>query len=147
MPKELEHPFFQEWKKSQQSYREEVEELFSPIPTFEAPLFPNEILGIESLEEFGQILFSKKDPTQIFFKGKPYEIMKEGNLYELHVKLPFVSKEEIKLFQVADELTIQIENQRRNIFLPKFLARLSVKKAYYQDGMLRIAFEGKERKR
>ncbi|OGE21918.1 MAG: arsenic-transporting ATPase, partial [Candidatus Dadabacteria bacterium RBG_19FT_COMBO_40_33] len=30
MPKELEHPFFEEWKKTQLGYREEVEELFSP---------------------------------------------------------------------------------------------------------------------
>ncbi len=146
MPKELEHPFFEEWKKSQLGYREEVEELFSPIPTFEAKLFSKEVLGIESLEEFGSNLFSKKDPIRIFFKGKPYEIIKEGGSYQLLLKLPFVSKEEIKLFQIKDELTIQIENHRRNILLPRFLADLPVKEAKYQDEMLRIIFEKKERK-
>ncbi|HLE25055.1 MAG TPA: ArsA family ATPase [Thermodesulfobacteriota bacterium] len=146
MPKELEHPFFEEWKKSQLGYREEVEELFSPIPTFEAKLFSKEVLGIESLEEFGSNLFSKKDPIRIFFKGKPYEIIKEGGSYQLLLKLPFVSKEEIKLFQIKDELTIQVENHRRNILLPRFLADLPVKEAKYQDEMLRIIFEKKERK-
>ncbi len=146
MPEELEHPFFEEWKKSQLGYREEVEELFNPIPTFEAKLFSKEVLGMNSLEEFGLNLFSKKDPIRIFFKGKPYEIIKEGGFYQVLLKLPFVSKEDIKLFQIKDELTIQIENHRRNIFLPRFLADLPVKEAKYQDEILRIIFEKKERK-
>ncbi|MCI0453723.1 MAG: ArsA family ATPase [Candidatus Dadabacteria bacterium] len=146
MPNELEHPFFEEWKRSQHVYREEVEELFNPIPTFEVKLFSKEVLGIKSLEEFGSNLFSKKDPTRIFFKGKPYEIVKEDGAYNVLLKLPFVSKEEIKLFQIKDELTIQIENHRRNIFLPRFLADLPVKEAKFQDDFLRIIFEKKEKK-
>jgi arsenite-transporting ATPase len=146
MPKELEHPYFVEWKKSQQDYREELKDLFNPLPTLEAPLFSKEVLGIKSLEEFADILFADKDPTQIFFNGKPYEIVKEGGSYELLLKLPFISKEEVKLSQVGDELTIQIENQRRNLFLPGFLAKLSVQKANMQDGVLRIDFNKKERK-
>jgi HSP20 family molecular chaperone IbpA len=41
---------------------------------------------------------------------------------------------------VGEELTIQIENQR-NIFLPSFLARLNVKKANLEGGILKISFE------
>ena len=57
------------------------------------------------------------------------------------LKLPFVSKEEVKLHQVGDELTIHIENQRRNIFLPKFLAKLNVDKANLENGVLKVTFE------
>jgi len=146
MPKELDHPYFEEWKKSQRIYRDELEELFSPLPAFEAPLFPKEILGMNSLEEFGHILFSGKDPTRILFEGKPYEIVKEGGSYHLLLKLPFVSKEEVRLSQVGDELTIQVENHRRNLFLPGFLARLSVQKANLQEGVLKITFNRKHRK-
>jgi len=146
MPKELEHPYFAEWKKSQQVYRDEMEELFNPLPTFEAPLFSREVLGPKSLEEFAETLFEGRDPTQIFYKGKPYEIVKEAGSYQLLLKLPFVSKEEIKLTQVGDELAIQVENQRRNLFLPGFLAKLSVHKAHMQDGVLRITFNKKEKK-
>ncbi len=147
MPQEVDAPFFEEWKKYQEGYREEVDELFSPIPAFEAPLFSKEVFGITSLEKFGRTLFSQKDPTEIFFRGKPYEIVKEEGAYQLHLKLPFVSREKINLFQTADELTIQIGNHRRNLFLPRFLAGLSVKEAKFQDGTLRIIFEKKERKR
>jgi arsenite-transporting ATPase len=62
------------------------------------------------------------------------------------LKLPFVSKEEVKLSQIGDELTIQVENHRRNLFLPGFLAKLSVQKAHMQDGLLRITFNKKEKK-
>lgn len=146
IPGDLKHPFFENWSKSQQDYREEVESLFSPIPVFEAPLFSGEVMGVEALEEFASVLFKEEDPVRIFFKGRPYEIVKNQGLYELHIKLPFASKEEIRLFQTGDELTIQVENQRRTMFLPKFLARLSVKRAYFQDGVLRISFKGKEKK-
>jgi arsenite-transporting ATPase len=146
MPKELDHPYFEQWKRSQREYRKELEELFSPLPTFEAPLFSKEVLGVKSLEEFAVTLFSDNDPTKVFFEGKPYEITKDGGSYQLLLKLPFVSKEEVKLSQIGDELTIQVENHRRNLFLPGFLAKLSVQKAHMQDGLLRITFNKKEKK-
>jgi len=141
MPKELDHPYFKEWQEFQENYRKDVGELFSSIPLYEAPLFSKEVLGIDALLEFGSTLFSKKDPVDIFYKGKPYDVVKEKGVYSLVLKLPFVSKEEVKLHQVGEELTIQIENQRRNIFLPNFLAKLNVEKANLEDGMLKISFE------
>lgn len=141
MPKELDHPYFNQWKESQKNYMKDVKELFNTIPIHEAPLLPKEILGKDALLEFGKALYSDKDPAQIFYKGKPYEILKEGESYSMILKLPFVSKEEVKLHQVGDELTIQIENQRRNIFLPKFLAKLNVDKANLENGVLKVTFE------
>ncbi len=141
MPKELDHPYFNQWKEFQKNYMKDVKELFNTIPIHEAPLLPKEILGKDALLEFGKALYSDKDPAQIFYKGKPYEILKEGESYSMILKLPFVSKEEVKLHQVGDELTIHIENQRRNIFLPKFLAKLNVDKANLENGVLKVTFE------
>ncbi len=148
MPKELDHPYFREWKVFQENYRKEVRELFSSIPIHEAPLFAREILGIDALFNFGDMLFSNKDPVDIFYKGKPYEVVKEKGVYNLLLKLPFVGKEEVKLHQVGEELTVQIENQRRNIFLPSFLAKLNVEKANLEGGILKISFEksGRQKK-
>ncbi len=140
MPKELDHPYFNQWKEFQKNYMKDVRELFNTIPIHEAPLLPKEILGKDALLEFGKALYSDKDPAQIFFKGKPYEILKEGESYSMILKLPFISKEEVKLHQVGDELTIHIENQRRNIFLPKFLAKLNVDKANLENGVLKVTF-------
>lgn len=141
MPRELEHPYFSEWQEFQKMYREEVRDMFSTIPIYEAPLFSKEILGTDTLLEFGSTLFANQDPVEIFYKEKPYEIVKEKGVYTLILKLPFVSKKEVKLHQVGEELTIQIENQRRNIFLPNFLAKLNVDKANLEGGVLKVSFE------
>ncbi len=141
MPKELDHPYFDELKKFQKNYMKEVKQLFNTIPIHEAPLVSKEVLGKDALLEFGKALFSDEDPSQIFYQGKPYEIVKEGEIYSLIINLPFVSKKEVKLNQIGDELTIQIENQRRNIFLPKFLAKLNVNKANLENGVLKVTFE------
>ncbi|TDI89117.1 MAG: hypothetical protein E2O72_07200, partial [Candidatus Dadabacteria bacterium] len=71
MPKELDHPYFNQWKEFQKNYMKDVKELFNTIPIHEAPLLPKEILGKDALLEFGKALYSDKDPTQIFYKGKP----------------------------------------------------------------------------
>lgn len=141
MPHELDHPYFQKWKNIQKKYMEEVKQLFNTIPIHQAPLISQEILGKDTLSEFGEALFSDQDPAQIFYKGKPYEILKEGEQYSIVMKLPFVSKKEVNLHQLGEELTIQIENQRRNIFLPKFLAKLNVGSANLENGLLKITFE------
>jgi arsenite-transporting ATPase len=141
MPTDIDHPFFRQWRESQAIYRKEVEQLFSSVPIHEAPLLQKEVMGVDTLLEFGDSLFGKQDPVSIFSNVKPYEIVKENGVYTLVLKLPFVSKEEVKLHQVADELTIQIENHRRNIFLPGFLAKLNVEKANLEGGVLRITFE------
>lgn len=141
MPKELDHPYFKELKKYQKNYMKEVKQLFHNIPIHEAPLVSREVLGKDALLEFGKALFSNEDPSQIFYQGKPYEIEKDGEAYSVLINLPFVSKEEVQLNQIGEELTIQIENQRRTIFLPKFLAKLNVNKANLENGVLKVTFE------
>ena len=141
MPVEIDHPFFNEWRKFQGAYREEIDEMFHQLPIHEAELSSKEVLGTNALTGFGEGLFKENDPTKVFYKGKPYDVEKDGNTYTLVMALPFIKKEELKLHQVGDELTIQIENQRRNIFLPKFLAKLNVESANLEDGELRVTFE------
>lgn len=141
LPTNLDHPYFKEAKDIQNEYRKEVEDLFSPLPIFEAQLSPKEILGQKALHQFGKDLYKNLEPTKIFYEGKPYEIVKEDGHYNLLVKLPFIAKDKINLYQVSEDLTIQIENQKRNFFLPKFLAKKNVKKANFEEGFLKITFE------
>ena len=144
LPEELDHPYFKKWRKKQEKYREDINDMFSPLPTFEAPLFSEEIQGLKSLERFSTELYDHTDPTKIFFSEKQYEVVKKNGSYEMHLKLPFVSKKEVELFQVGDELTIQIENHKRNIFLPNFLAKQYVKKASFDRDVLKVIFEKKK---
>lgn len=143
MPEELDHPYFKKWRKKQKKYRKDIDDMFSPLPMFDAPLFSEEIQGIKALEKFSTELFDHIDPTKIFYSEKQYKVIKNNDNFEMHIKLPFVTKKEVELFQVGDELTIHIENQRRNIFLPNFLAKLSVKKANFDGDILKVVFQKK----
>lgn len=144
MPEELDHPYFKRWRKKQGKYREQINDMFSPLPTFDVPLFSEEIQGVASLEKFSDELYKDTDPSEIFYSEKQYEVVKKNGNFEMQLKLPFVSKKEVELFQVGDELTIHIENQKRNIFLPSFLAKLVVKKANFEDDVLKILFQKKK---
>jgi len=143
MPEELDHPYFNKWRKKQKKYRKDIDDMFSPLPMFDAPLFSEEIQGLEALDRFSTELFDHIDPTKIFYSEKQYKVVKNNDNFEMHIKLPFVTKKEVELFQVGDELTIHIENQRRNIFLPNFLAKLSVKKANFDGDILKVVFQKK----
>lgn len=143
MPEELDHPYFKKWRKKQKKYRKDIDDMFSPLPMFDAPLFSEEIQGLEALDKFSTELFDHIDPTKIFYSEKQYKVVKNNDNFEMHIKLPFVTKKEVELFQVGDELTIHIENQRRNIFLPNFLAKLSVKKANFDGDILKVVFQKK----
>jgi len=44
---------------------------------------------------------------------------------------------------MGDELTIRIENQKKNIFLPNFIAKLEVKKANFDGDILKVTFQKK----
>ena len=144
MPEELDHPYFKKWRKKQKKYRKDIDDMFSPLPMFDAPLFSEEIQGLKALDKFSTELFDHIDPTKIFYSEKQYKVVKNNDNFEMHIKLPFVTKKEVELFQVGDELTIHIENQRRNIFLPNFLAKLSVKKANFDGDILKVVFQKKD---
>lgn len=143
MPAELDHPYFRSWREKQLKYRKTVDEMFSPLPSFEAPLFSEEVQGIKSLEEFSEKLYNDVDPAKIYHREKQYEVIKNNGNFEMHLKLPFVKKKDVELFQVADELVINIDNQKKNIFLPNFLAKQSVKKASFEGNILKIQFQKK----
>jgi arsenite-transporting ATPase len=144
MPSELDHPYFKKWRVTQKKYRKIVDEMFSPLPVYAAPLFSEEIQGLASLEKFSTELYDHTDPTKIFFSEKQYEIVKKNGNFEMQLKLPFVTKKEVELFQVGDELTIHIENQKRNIFLPSFLAKLEVNNATFDGDILKVLFHKKK---
>jgi arsenite-transporting ATPase len=144
MPEELDHPYFKKWRKKQEKYRKDIDDMFSPLPMFDAPLFSEEIQGLKALDKFSTELFDHTDPTTIFYSEKQYKVVKNNDNFEMQLKLPFVTKKEVELFHMGDELTIHIENQKRNIFLPNFLAKLEVKKANFDGDILKVVFQKKK---
>ena len=67
-------------------------------------------------------------------------ITEEGNDYVLHLNLPFDKKADLEVFKNEEQLIVRVGSYRRDLFLPGALALLTIKKASFESGELRISF-------
>jgi arsenite-transporting ATPase len=136
--------YFAQWARIQQRYRQAIQEAFAPLPVWEVPFFKTEVVGVAMLERMGRSLFADRDPTKVFFSGPVQEVHRHGKEYLLRLKLPFLRKEEVDLFQRGEELVVSIGNFRREIVLPRALVGLTVTGAKVEEGALVVRFASRE---
>ncbi len=105
----------------QAEHLHELKEIFSGLPYYEVPHMGEEVYGEAMLRKLGDALYKEEDPARIIAVEKPFEINKKGNAYEMRLRLPFIEDGDFTLNKYGDELVIQIGNQRKNIFLPRFV--------------------------
>jgi arsenite-transporting ATPase len=141
LPPEVQDPYFAGWQASQAENLSLIEECFSPLPVFTAPLFRQEMGGMELLTALAEEMFGERDPADRFFIGQAHHISpgKDGD-YTLSLPLPFVEKGDIQLYRDKDELTIRVGNQRRNFILPRALWELEATQARFSGDTLKIGF-------
>jgi arsenite-transporting ATPase len=132
-------------RQMQQRYLPEVEAQYSPVPVRSVPLFDREMIGPDRLVEIGEALFGQADPTEFFYRGRPYQVRPEDGGYSLEVALPFTSRDELQLSRSGDELLLQVGAWRRSIVLPRVLVEAPTTSAKMEDGVLRISFSTRER--
>ncbi len=144
LPEEARSSYFDRWFAIQAQHLQTARQAFDPLPFFEAPLFDREMVGTEMLDLFGRRVFGEKDPSAVLYKDKPIEIRKEKGGYALYVRLPFAEKDRINVWARGDELSIQVDNQRRHFVLPRTLAGRPVEGAAFKEQRLRVAFGAKE---
>lgn len=140
LPDIIKDRYFFFWKRAQNKYYRLIEECFSPIPILKVPLMEKEIVGVPHLTILAKEMFKEEDPTKIFFHGKPSEIEKKDGYYILSLLLPFFKAGDISLSRSGDELFVEVGTQRRNLILPRTLARLPIEDAKLEEDKLRIRF-------
>ena len=143
LPGSIKEAYFDDWKDSQRKYLELAEEYFSPIPIFPVTLFQTEPLGKEGLTGLAEDIYGERDPTGHFFKDWPYEFSQgDGKVY-IKMKLPYITKEEVEVHRLADEIVIRIGGFKRHILLPRHLAAYRDITAKMDKDCLHIVFGGK----
>jgi arsenite-transporting ATPase len=142
LPDNVKDKFFQDWRKSQQLYMEKAEEYFSPIPIFPVNLFKNEILGYSRLKVLADQIYGGRNPLERFFEGEPYDLVKENGEYLLTMKLPFITKEDVELNKLTDELIVRVGSYKRHLLLPRQVAASKSVKARLDGQRLCIHFIG-----
>jgi arsenite-transporting ATPase len=140
MPSQVRDRYFASWKEIHKKYSQMIEEAFSPLPILKAPLFDQEVVGLDMLRRMAESIYGERDPAEIFFSGQTHTVEKKDDLYLLSIPLPFVGKEDIHLTRSAEELIVHIGNKKRNIILPRALAPLDVLGAQHEEDTLVVRF-------
>lgn len=144
IPETVTDEYFKVWKEIQKKYKDMILDSFSPIPIYYAPLFDNEIVGVDMLRRMGDEVFKDEDPTGIKYDKRTQEVIKDGNEYVFSIYMPFTDKRELDLNQRGDELIIRTQNIKRSITLPRTLQNLDIKGAKYDGDNLKVRFGGKK---
>jgi arsenite-transporting ATPase len=140
LPDSVADSYFSEWKQTQARHRAMVEERFAPVPIKEVPLFRDEVVGLERLDEMGRALFGDEDPARIYHRGRTHQIERVNGGYVLAMPLPFVEKADVKMVHVGDELMITVGQHRRNVILPRTLVGLTTNGASFEGDTLKVRF-------
>lgn len=141
LPDEVTDPYLDELKASQRRWLAYLGENFSPLPLTEAKLLPHELIGRQALAEFADQLFGDQDPMSPLRTEPPVRIEETDGVCRMTMELQFASSQDVELVQRGDELVIEIGSSRRNLLLPRALARMRATKAQVKDGTLTIDFD------
>jgi arsenite/tail-anchored protein-transporting ATPase len=136
--------YFGAWREAQRRYRPLVEESFAPVPVRDAPFFNEEVVGERMLRQLGAAVFGTTDPTEFFYRGRPYTVRRENDRFVLEIELPFTSREEVHLSRFGDELVVAVGSWRRNLILPRVLVDAQTIGGGFRDHTLRIEFAAAE---
>jgi arsenite-transporting ATPase len=145
LPDNQEWHYFRDWYDAQQRYGPLVEKTFHPIPVKQAPMFDREMVGVPLLRELATALYGDDDPTQFFYRGRPYSVSRDNGAFLVSVDLPFTDKTQINLSRHADELVIDLGTWRRTLVLPRILVDAPTDGATFANGTLKIRFRAPAR--
>ncbi|HEA83710.1 MAG TPA: ArsA family ATPase [Thermodesulfobacterium geofontis] len=124
----------------QRKYVERIAKSFEPTPIFMIPQLYEEILGYEKLKKFGKRIYQDKNPAEVFYKDKPFEILEKNGEYILKLALKEVPQEELEVYQKDEDLIIKIGNHKKHFFLPRVLLNKEIKGAVIKEKFLEIGF-------
>ncbi|KJS84742.1 MAG: arsenic ABC transporter ATPase [Peptococcaceae bacterium BICA1-8] len=140
IPENVTDNYFKVWKDIQAKYKVDITESFMPIPIFYAPLFETEVVGMTMLNRMAVEVFKEEDPIEIKYNGRAQKVEKDGDDYIFGIVMPFMDKKDLSLNQKGDQLIIKAGSIKRNITLPRTLLDFSIKRAKFEDEMLKIWF-------
>ena len=142
IPREACKEWFDRKMEEQDAHLTTIQEGFTPLRMFKAGLLPRELLGQAALVNLADELFGKEDPTQVFSTESPMKMFDENGASVLSIKLPFLMNQETELYTRGDTLTLQLGAFKKSISLPYVMTNKKVLGAEWEEGWLKIRFEG-----
>jgi len=144
LPEIIRDDYLRSWVDNQGKYIDEVRRSFHPIPVKILRLFESELKGIEMLRKAGSELYGDEDPAKVFFKGETIKILRSDGGLEIVYPAPYISKGDIDIERIGDELIIHLNTDSSvvDLLLPLPIAtyKMSLKRAKLLSDGLHVYF-------
>ena len=140
LPEAVRDPWFDQWRATQATHLTTIEEGFAPLPVLRAELAPAELVGVDALRAFGDVLYGDLDAAATLHQGAPLRVVADGDLLRLELDLPFAAHDDLDVGRRDDELLVRVGPYRRAVILPDSLRLRRVVDARLVDGMLSVGF-------
>ncbi|MCB9233096.1 MAG: ArsA family ATPase [Bacteroidia bacterium] len=131
---------FSKYLASQKEYLNDIEESFSPLPILKVGHLGQEVFGMQLLEGIGDSVYGERSPMEVFHSENPFMVEEIEGGYAICFKLSFITKDDFTLNVYGDELVLNIGNQRKNIFLPRFVNFLKMDSYSFEEPWLTVKF-------
>ena len=141
LPEAVSDPWFTAWKEAHASHLAAIESGFAPLPVLRAELAAEELVGLDRLRAFGDVLHADLDPGDVLHRGRTMRIESRGRSHLLCLPLPFADRDDVELGRREGELLVRVGSHRRAVVLPDSLQRREITGATMVDGWLEIGFE------
>lgn len=132
---------FEAYFQSQTEYLQDIELSFPHLPVSKVPHQGTEVFGIENLREIANNLYRETDPTEVFYKGKPLEMIEQDKQFIVRIDLPFTEKHSPVVKKSGEELVITLQNKRRVLPLPRFANYLKVIETRWLNEKLEVILQ------
>ncbi len=137
LPDDATGSFLDKMRDSQQQLFGDMVTYFDPVPVRRVPMFREEIFGLDALDRLADVLDTlDPDPARVTRTNSPYTFTRRDGVHQVHVSIPFTSREEVGLFKKGDELVVEVGVIRRHIGLPQSMAALQPRRARFEGDVL-----------
>ncbi|HEY3830966.1 MAG TPA: ArsA family ATPase [Acidimicrobiia bacterium] len=140
LPDGLDDPWFDEWRTTQKAQLEQIKESFAPLPILHAPLAPREVIGLDELGPYGELLYRQQPCEARLSAVEPMRVDAIDGKFVLSLHLPHVTGGDVELASAGDDLLVAVGPYRRALALPDSLRGRAISGARFDAGRLEVDF-------
>lgn len=129
------------WVAAQAEVLGQVSESFAGLPLWRSVYRTGEPVGVTALRELACEMYADADPLAVPEGNGPFRIARSTSGAVVHLALPHVTRDEVRLARHGDELVVSVASYRRLLTLPPGLSRHQIAGARVVGGELQVRFK------